>query len=209
MQVKGERESHSYRLSHFGLVCPRIATCLVEDPAPPPGPRRAAERAVVGIACRRMIFEDAMALLAALEREGVRYVMIGSMAMAANGIVRATRDIDFMVAADEDNIDHLRVALRSVFDDPSIDEIDADDLEGAYPVVQYLPPDESYSIDIIARLGEAYVFDDIEWHWMDVEGLRIKVATPSMLYAMKRNTVREQDRLDAQMLRQRFGDEVD
>ena len=44
---------------------------------------------------------------------------------------------------------------------------------------------------------------------MDVEGLRIKVATPRMLYAMKRDTVREQDRLDAQMLRQRFAGEVD
>lgn len=40
-----------------------------------------------------MIFEDAMALLAAMEREGVRYVLIGSMAMAANRIVRATRDV--------------------------------------------------------------------------------------------------------------------
>jgi len=156
-----------------------------------------------------MIFEDAMALLAAMEREGVRYVLIGSMAMAANGIVRATRDVDFAVASDEDNIERLRVALRSVFDDPSINEIDADELSGAYPVVQYLPPDESYSIDIIARLGDAYAFDDIEWHWMDVEGLRIKVATPRMLYAMKRDTVREQDRLDAQMLRQRFAGEVD
>jgi hypothetical protein len=121
----------------------------------------------------------------------------------------ATRDIDIAVASDGGNIERLRVALWSVFDDPSIDEIDAHELAGAYPVVQYLPPDESYSIDIIARLGDAYAFDDIEWHWMDVEGLRIKVATPRMLYAMKRDTVREQDRLDAQMLRQRFADEVD
>jgi hypothetical protein len=44
---------------------------------------------------------------------------------------------------------------------------------------------------------------------MDVEGLRIKVATPRMLYVMKRDKVREQDRLDARMLRERFGDEVD
>jgi len=35
--------------------------------------------AVAGVACCRMIFEDPMALLAAMEREGVRYVMVGSM----------------------------------------------------------------------------------------------------------------------------------
>jgi hypothetical protein len=156
-----------------------------------------------------VIFEDAMALLAAMERENVRYVMVGSMAMAANGLVRATRDIDLIVASDEHNIERLRAALRSVFNDPSIEEIDADELAGEYPVVQYFPPGESYSVDIIARLGEVFVFDDIEWQWMDVEGLRIKVATPRMLYVMKRDTVREQDRLDARMLRERFGDEVD
>jgi hypothetical protein len=156
-----------------------------------------------------MIFEDAMAVLAAMEREGVSYVMVGSMAMAANGVIRATRDVDFVVASDEENIARLRAALRSVFDDPSIDEIDADELAGAHPVVQYFPPGESYSVDIIARLGEAFAYEDIEWHWMEVDGLRIKVATPRMLYVMKRDTVREQDRLDARMLRERFGLEAD
>lgn len=119
------------------------------------------------------------------------------------------RAVDLVVASDEDNVERLRAALRSVFDDPSIDEIDAGELSCAYPVVQYFPPGQRDSVDIIARLGEAYAFDDIEWHWMDVEGLRIKVATPRILYAMKRDTVREQDRLDARMLRERFGDEVD
>jgi hypothetical protein len=71
------------------------------------------------------------------------------------------------------------------------------------------PRTPAYSVDIIARLGEAFAYDDIEWHWMEIEGLRIKVATPRMLYAMKRDTVREQDRLDARMLRERFGLEVD
>ncbi len=156
-----------------------------------------------------MIFEDAMAVLTALEREGVRYVMVGSMAMAANGVVRATRDVDFVVASDEANVARLRAALRSVFDDPSIDEIDAAELAGAYPVVQYFPPGEAYSVDIIARLGAAFAYDDIEWHWMEIDGLRIKVATPRMLYVMKRDTVREQDRLDARMLKERFGLEVD
>ena len=37
----------------------------------------------------------------------------------------------------------------------------------------------------------------------------MKVATPRMLYRMKRDTVREQDKVDARMLRERFGSEVD
>ncbi len=35
------------------------------------------------------------------------------------------------------------------------------------------------------------------------------MATPRMLYRMKRNTVRPQDRLDAEMLKQRFRLEED
>ena len=45
-----------------------------------------------------MNFDDAMKVLAALEREGVRYAVVGSMAMAAQGIVRATQDLDLFVA---------------------------------------------------------------------------------------------------------------
>jgi TolB-like protein len=40
-----------------------------------------------------MTFDEAKTILAALEREGVRYVLVGSMGMAAQG-VRASRDID-------------------------------------------------------------------------------------------------------------------
>jgi len=39
-------------------------------------------------------FEETKRILAALEREGVRYVLIGAMAMAAQGLVRATHDLD-------------------------------------------------------------------------------------------------------------------
>lgn len=43
-------------------------------------------------------FEETKRILAALEREDVRYVLIGAMAMAAQGLVRATHDLDFFVA---------------------------------------------------------------------------------------------------------------
>jgi hypothetical protein len=37
------------------------------------------------------------------------------------------------------------------------------------------------------------------------EGLEIRVATPAMLYRMKKDTVRWKDRIDAAALRERFG----
>lgn len=152
-----------------------------------------------------MTFEEAKQVLAALLQEGVDYVLVGSMGMAAHGLVRATRDIDLFVAPDPDNIKRLRRALRRVFDDPSIEEITADDLAGDYPAVQYTPPDGRYSIDILARLGEAFCFADLEHVTVIVEGIAVKVATPRMLYLMKRDTVRPQDRVDAAWLAECFG----
>jgi hypothetical protein len=38
----------------------------------------------------------------------------------------------------------------------------------------------------------------------EVEDVHIRVATPRMLYRMKKDTVRPQDRVDAEALRQHF-----
>ena len=78
-----------------------------------------------------MTFVEAMQILAAFDRHGVAYVLVGSMAMAAQGLVRATRDIDVFVDPGESNVARLKAALKDVFDDPAIDEISAVDLGGA------------------------------------------------------------------------------
>jgi hypothetical protein len=151
-----------------------------------------------------MTFDEAKTILAALEREGVRYVLVGSMGMAAQGLVRATRDIDFFVSPDPENIERLRKALKFVFDDPRIDEISADDLSGTYPAIEYVPPHGRYSMDILARLGEAFRYEDLESQEMLVDGIRVPVATPRMLWRMKKDTIRPSDRRDAEMIRRQF-----
>lgn len=151
-----------------------------------------------------MKFEQVISILGAFEREKVRYVLIGSMAMAAQGIIRATRDVDFFVAPEPANVERIKRALHSVFDDASIDDIDSDDLAGSYPVLRYGPPEGDFVVDLVARLGETFSFDDIESEEMLVEGIRVRVATPRMLYRMKRDTVRPQDRVDAEQLRSVF-----
>ena len=124
--------------------------------------------------------------------------------MAAQGIVRATRDMDIFVNPDEANVTRLKAALTEIFDDPSIESIAPSDLAGEYPAIQYAPPAVDYWIDILARLGEAFRYPDVEHERLRVEGVSIKVATPRMLFRMKRDTVRPQDRLDAEVLKERF-----
>ena len=153
-----------------------------------------------------MEFSELKRILAAFEKEDLRYVLVGSMAMAAQGLVRATRDVDFFVAPNPDNVERLRRALKALFDgDPNVDQITAADLGGDYPAVQYTPPHGRYTIDILSRLGEAFRFEDLEAEDVMVEGVRARVATPRMLYRMKRDTIRPQVRMDAETIRQRFG----
>lgn len=152
-----------------------------------------------------MDVELVLSVLRALGSHGVRYAIVGGVALNVHGLVRATVDIDVFVDPSEENIARLRAALRSVFDDPNIDEINAADLNGAYPAIQYVPPRGAFHIDILARLGQAYSFADIETEKRQVEGIVVEVATPQMLYRMKRDTVRMQDRVDAARLREHFG----
>ena len=157
-----------------------------------------------------MNLEEAKRILAVFAREGVEYVVVGSMAMAAQGLIRATRDLDVFVSASAANVERLRRALKSLFDDdPNVDQIRAEDLAGDYPAIEYAPPKGEYSIDLLARLGQAFRYETIEYEEIDLAGVRVRVATPTMLYRMKRDTVRPQDRLDAEVLRREFGLKVE
>lgn len=152
-----------------------------------------------------MDVDEAMALFAALERERVAYVLVGGVAMALQGEIRATQDIDLFISSDAENVARLRAALRAVFADPDIEQITSDDLGGEFDVVRYVPPSGAYAVDLIARLGTAVSYADLRWEVVERDGVAIRVATPGTLYEMKRDTVRPQDRLDAVRLRERFG----
>jgi hypothetical protein len=150
-------------------------------------------------------FYELRRILEAFEHFGVRYVVFGAVALNFHGLARFTEDLDVFIAPEAANIERLRAALRSVFDDPDIDHITAGDLLGDYPAVQYVPPQGGFHIDLLTRLGEAFAFDDLESLRMPFADLVVSVASPKTLYRMKRNTVRLKDRADAEMLKERFG----
>ena len=60
-------------------------------------------------------------------------------------------------------------------------------------------------MDILTRLGEAFRFEDIEFEEMQIDNVTVRVATPRMLYRMKKDTLRPQDRADAARIRDSFG----
>ncbi|OFW27256.1 MAG: hypothetical protein A3H97_12970 [Acidobacteria bacterium RIFCSPLOWO2_02_FULL_65_29] len=156
-----------------------------------------------------MDFDLLKRVLVAIESRGVKYAIFGAVALNLLGLARATEDLDIFVAPEEPNIERLKLALRDVFDDPEIDGIAARDLLGEYPAVQYNPPEGSFHIDILTRLGEAFSFADLEVERVPYHDVTVTAVTARTLYRMKKDTVRLKDRADAELLRERFGLEPD
>ena len=145
-------------------------------------------------------------VLRAFEQEGLEYVLIGAAAMGFHGLVRATEDLDIFVRATPENVARLRRAFRSAYGgDPNVDEISTTDLLGDYPAVRYYPPSGDLYFDVMTRLGEVASFETVEAETMEVQGIRVRVATPAALYRLKKATVRPLDRQDAEALRRQFG----
>jgi len=149
--------------------------------------------------------DEMFRVLQAFEAAGLDYILIGATAMGFYGVVRATEDVDLFVRAAPENIERLRSAFRAAYaDDPHVDEIRAEDLLGEYPAVRYYPPSGDLYFDVMTRLGETASFETVDSEVKEVEGIRVRVATPAALYRLKRDTVRPLDRQDAAVLRERF-----
>lgn len=159
-----------------------------------------------------MKFSEVVRILASLEKERVDYAVFGGVALNLHGIVRATEDLDLFVRPTAENVERLRRALKAVYDDPAIDEIETDELIDDYPAVRYYPPafeDDELYLDIVTRLGEFAAYGDLETQEVDVEGVKVRIVTPRTLYWLKKDTVRDKDRVDAAYLKEKFDLEDD
>ena len=156
-----------------------------------------------------MDFDKVLQLLRELHRHEVEYVLVGGVAMIVHGIVRNTSDVDLFVRPEAGNIERLRAALSAVWDDPAIVEITVTDFVGDFPAVRYVPPQADVPMDLLSRLGTAFRYEDLAFEVIPFDGVPVRVATPRQLYRMKKNTVRLQDRADAEVLREHFALEGD
>ena len=144
-------------------------------------------------------FNKYIRVLEALEKHRVEYILVGGFAVILHGLPRLTRDIDIFIKMAPKNIKQLRKALHSVFEDASIDEITLSELQ-TYPVIRYGTPDGFY-IDILARLGEAFTYSDLELEVIDFQGIKIRIATAETLFRLKKDTIRPEDKIDAMFLK--------
>jgi hypothetical protein len=64
-----------------------------------------------GVYSRAPALQDLLKLCAALNREAVRYLLIGGFAVILHGFVRGTKDVDLLVDAADENVWALKRAL--------------------------------------------------------------------------------------------------
>ena len=133
----------------------------------------------------------------------VKYVIVGGFAVIMHGLARMTEDIDFFIEDSAENIEKIKVALKSLYNDPFIDELKSEDIK-QYAVIRYGTPD-NFNIDLIGKIGEEMIsFKDIEKdaEFFEIDDLKIPVCSLDMLIRMK-ETIRDRDMRDLTFLKKK------
>lgn len=141
-------------------------------------------------------------IIKSLNRNNVKYVIIGGYAIILHGYLRATEDLDLVLLMTEENINNFQTALKEVYDDKDIDEINFTELLN-YSVIRYGTPDNFY-IDVISRIGERFDYNNISIKELVIDDIIFKLATAESLFEMKKNTFREIDKMDVLFLKEKL-----
>ena len=139
-------------------------------------------------------------LLANLARAEVKFIVVGGVAVALNGFVRTTDDVDILIERSPENVAHLLDALKR-FGAGHARELsfaDFDEAEGAVRVVEDFPLD----IFTIMR-GHRYaeLIDCVGQ--IEIGGAAIKFLNADALIRLKLDSAREKDQIDIAALRRR------
>lgn len=149
---------------------------------------------------------DADAILAALRAHGVDFVVIGGLAVAAHGFVRATKDVDVVPRGESENRHRLYEALVSLGASP----LELGDFRPEELPVPFSPEglDEGGNwalgttagrIDVLQWVAAVDDYDALSSRALavEVDGVgRVLFAGYDDLVAMKRAAGRPQDELD-------------
>lgn len=155
---------------------------------------------------------DAGAILGTLLRRGVDFVVIGGLAVAAHGYVRATKDIDIVPAPDLANLERLHEALVAIDAAPiELGDFRPDELPVAFGVDglqlggNWALRTRLGRVDVMQWVAGIESYDALRDDGLDVEvpGVgSVMFAGYEALVRMKREADRPEDRLDLARLRE-------
>lgn len=142
---------------------------------------------------------DVAALARELNRLGARYLVIGGVAINRLGFVRATDDLDLLIARDLANQRLVRKALE-ILPDKAVRELDeAEDLS-VWVVVRV---NDEITVDLMTE-ATGIGYDEAERfiEWQEIQGVRVPFANAELMLRFKQGW-RDKDAMDRKYLENR------
>jgi predicted nucleotidyltransferase len=131
-----------------------------------------------------------------LNRASVRYVLVGGIALIRHGVVRATRDVDAIIAPEPENLERLRVLIAGWgATRPDGSPIPEDALLPGRTIHLATPHGE---LDLLAELLPPLSFAELaaRAEVRRVDGVEAPICSLADLVALKRIASRERDLVD-------------
>lgn len=160
------------------------------------------------VAVRRPVPFDPLRALQVLDRHGVRFVVIGAFAGRLLGSPTVTRDLDLCYARDPANLASLAAALREL--DARLRGTESDEAVSSFRLdAQALRADDQFTfttaagdLDILGSPAGTAGYEELARtaEELDLDGLRIRVASIDSLIRMKRAAGRPKDLIEAEVL---------
>jgi hypothetical protein len=140
-------------------------------------------------------------LLVALADANVRFVVVGGVAVALNGFVRMTEDIDLLVDDEPENLQRLLATLTR-FGEGFARELKPADFTAEEGAIRIVEETESCVIDLFVRMrGLSYMDVAGDAVTFAVAGHPLLHASRRRLIQLKEGSMREKDQLDIAALR--------
>jgi predicted nucleotidyltransferase len=149
---------------------------------------------------------DFGAALRDLNEAGIRYVVVGGLAVIRHGSVRATKDVDAAVAADDDNLARLDALIeRWGATNPDGTPLRRGDLRAGGALALRTP---HCLVDILSEHLLPAPFADVlaRSDRKRIDGVEAQICSLADLVAMKRRSGRGSDDLDLERLREARGE---
>jgi hypothetical protein len=141
-----------------------------------------------------------------LNRAGVRYVLIGGIALIRHGVVRATRDVDVILAPEPENIERLRALIVEwPATRPDGSPVPDDAVAPGRTIHLATPHGE---LDLLAERLPPLSFAELSIHaeTRRVDGVEALICSLADLVALKRIAGRGRDLVDLQDLEAAHGE---
>ncbi|RXK55859.1 hypothetical protein ESB00_08240 [Oleiharenicola lentus] len=142
---------------------------------------------------------DLTALARELNRLGARYIVIGGVAINRLGFIRATDDLDLLIARDMANQRLVRRALE-ILPDKAVKELAEDEDLSEWVVVRV---NDTITVDLMTEAtGIAYEEAERFVDWHEVDGVAVPFANAELMLRFKQGW-RDKDALDRKFLEER------